>query len=195
VTTSGGLGDADLHVAYGQPDFDYYYASDVDNNETIFPFARPGIWYVGVQGFKSYSGVTLSIDYTVDDADGDGVPNCIDVCPSTPSDEPADASGCAYSQRDDDSDGVFNGSDNCPLTPNTDQVDTDADRAGDLCDADDDNDGLTDDAEVNQYRTDPLRADTDRDGVNDGDEVAAGTDPLVNVSAVITIINTIMLEE
>ena len=37
--------------------------------------------------------------------------------------------------------------------------------------ADTDGDGLNDGAEVNQYKTDPLKADTDGDGLNDGAEV------------------------
>lgn len=44
---------------------------------------------------------------------------------------------------------------------------------------DTDEDGLTDDDEVNVFGTDPEVFDTDGDGVGDGDEVEAGTDPLV----------------
>lgn len=40
-----------------------------------------------------------------------------------------------------------------------------------------DGDGLSTLDEIAVYGTDPLKADTDGDGVNDGDEVAAGTDP------------------
>ena len=43
---------------------------------------------------------------------------------------------------------------------------------------DSDGDGLPDDAEVEEYGTDPLNADTDGDGVDDGVEVELGTDPL-----------------
>ena len=32
----------------------------------------------------------------------------------------------------------------CPLTPNSDQLDTDGDNIGDVCDTDDDNDGVLD---------------------------------------------------
>ena len=43
--------------------------------------------------------------------------------------------------------------------------------------ADTDSDGLNDGVEVKTYTTNPLVADTDGDGVNDGAEVAAGTNP------------------
>lgn len=43
---------------------------------------------------------------------------------------------------------------------------------------DSDVDGLSDDAETNQYQTDPQVFDTDSDGRGDGDEVLDGTDPL-----------------
>jgi hypothetical protein len=44
---------------------------------------------------------------------------------------------------------------------------------------DSDNDGLTDYDETNLYNTEPDNPDTDGDGVNDGDEVAKGTNPRV----------------
>ena len=44
--------------------------------------------------------------------------------------------------------------------------------------ADSDDDGLTDDDEVNIHLTDPNNPDTDGDGINDGAEIATGSDPL-----------------
>ena len=43
-----------------------------------------------------------------------------------------------------DGDGVLDEQDNCPAVVNPDQVDTDDDKKGDVCDADDDNDGEND---------------------------------------------------
>lgn len=43
---------------------------------------------------------------------------------------------------------------------------------------DEDTDGLTNLAEYEIHGTDPLKADTDGDGVEDGDEITGGTDPL-----------------
>ena len=42
---------------------------------------------------------------------------------------------------------------------------------------DTDEDGLTDDAEINRYKTDPKKADTDGDGLSDGFEIRRGLDP------------------
>ncbi len=44
--------------------------------------------------------------------------------------------------------------------------------------ADTDGDGLNDGDEVNQYKTNPLKMDSDNDGLNDGFEVKYKTDPL-----------------
>lgn len=71
-----------------------------------------------------------------------------------------------------DGDGFSNTIDLCPLVPSTtnDLVDTDSDKVADLCDADDDNDNLTD-VEEQSLGTDPKNADSDNDGLTDGAEV------------------------
>jgi len=78
-----------------------------------------------------------------------------------------------------DGDGDFIASflDNCPNTASTDLTDTDNDGRGDVCDSDDDNDGLSDTEEAS-LGTNPLLADSDADGYNDDVEVAKGTNPL-----------------
>jgi hypothetical protein len=54
---------------------------------------------------------------------------------------------------------------------------------------DTDVDGLSDEAEVNIYHTDPLKYDTDGDGRGDGDEVLDGTNPLDANSSWISKVN------
>ena len=68
--------------------------------------------------------------------------------------------------------------DNCPSVANIDQLNSDSDAEGNACDADDDNDGLTD-TEETELGTDPLKTDTDGDGWSDKEEVDEGTDPLL----------------
>ena len=67
---------------------------------------------------------------------------------------------------DSDGDGVADEVDNCPNIANADQLDTDLDEAGNLCDLDDDNDGIRDlDDALPLDPTETL--DSDSDGVGD----------------------------
>ncbi|MBU1145946.1 thrombospondin type 3 repeat-containing protein [Patescibacteria group bacterium] len=77
--------------------------------------------------------------------------------------------GMFYPEKDSDGDGVIDKNDNCPNMANSDQTDTDNDGVGNVCDSDDDNDGLTDTKEQ-EIGTDPLDSDTDDDGILDGQD-------------------------
>ncbi len=89
-----------------------------------------------------------------------------------------------FNAIDSDSDGVADIDDNCPEDPNANQNDANDDGEGDVCDTDSDTDGdgLVDADEVNVYNTFPNDPDSDDDGYNDGQEVAQGSDPLVDTS-------------
>jgi DNA-binding beta-propeller fold protein YncE len=84
-----------------------------------------------------------------------------------------------------DRDLLLDGLDNCAGVANDGQADNESDGIGDVCDQDDDNDSLLDDYETGtgffvsafDTGTNALVADTDGDGVDDGVELAAGTDP------------------
>lgn len=67
---------------------------------------------------------------------------------------------------DTDEDAIIDVADNCYQATNTNQLNNDMDAQGDVCDADDDNDGLTDIAEAG-IGTDPFLYDTDNDRLND----------------------------
>jgi hypothetical protein len=99
--------------------------------------------------------------------------------PQPEPDEPKD--------EDADDDGVEDAADNCPTTSNADQLNFDGDSKGDACDADDDNDGLADNAEAG-HGTNPFKKDTDGDGWWDGTEVNQGYDPLDPTSHPVIII-------
>ena len=122
------------------------------------------------------------------DTDGDGIPNDCDTdCAGMSADADDDNDGVddtsdafpldPTEQSDTDLDGVGDNGDNCPTAPNPNQTNFDGDSLGDLCDPDDDNDGLTDTQEV-ELGTDRVNRDSDGDGWSDKEEVDAGTDPL-----------------
>ncbi|MFN3200918.1 MAG: lectin-like protein [Bradymonadia bacterium] len=115
-----------------------------------------------------------------DDDDNDGVSDIVEgECNS----DPLDAESLP---ADEDEDGVCDPIDNCPGDANPEQTNTDGDEAGDLCDDDDDGDGVADALEV-ACESDPLDAaslpvDGDEDGQCDvldncpGDANPAQTD-------------------
>ncbi len=67
---------------------------------------------------------------------------------------------------DQDGDGIVDNSDNCSNISNANQADNDGDKMGDVCDPDDDNDGLAD-LDEGPRGTNPKNPDTDGDGIGD----------------------------
>ncbi|MDH5325138.1 MAG: thrombospondin type 3 repeat-containing protein [Gammaproteobacteria bacterium] len=142
---------------------------------------------------RDLDGDTLG-DACDSDIDGDGVANGADAFPTNPN-EFLDTDGDGIgnnSDTDDDNDGlsdtaeatlgtnpllvdtdsdtVNDGTDNCPLDSNSDQLNTDGDSQGNVCDADDDNDGVPDNLDA--FPTDPTETqDSDGDGVGDNADV------------------------
>ncbi len=121
------------------------------------------------------------------DTDSDGTLDCNDECASDPDKTEPGTCGCGTPDVDTDSDGTLDCNDECPSDPGKTspgvcgcgitETDTDSDGTPDCIDNDDDNDGLSDEAEE-ENGTDPQNPDTDGDGASDGDEVESGSDPL-----------------
>jgi parallel beta-helix repeat protein len=101
---------------------------------------------------------------------GDDVPQEHD---SSPLDSPVELINCeskALPETDSDDDGIPDLLDNCPDDANEDQLDSDNDRAGDVCDAfpfDFDNDSIDDEEDNCPFTPNPDQADADGDGVGD----------------------------
>ena len=94
----------------------------------------------------------------ISDRDGDDIIDDEDAFPDDRA-EWADADG----------DGIGDNGDNCRIIANADQRDTDGDLAGNLCDADDDDDGVTDTEDL--FPEDSTEsADSDADGIGDNQD-------------------------
>jgi hypothetical protein len=100
--------------------------------------------------------------------------NLLDAWLNTGMAAPHTMATTTWAAPDTDNDTVIDSLDNCPDDPNTDQANNDGDAQGDVCDADDDNDGLTD-AEEGSIGTDPFDADSDDDSISDYDETLFNT--------------------
>jgi cytosine/adenosine deaminase-related metal-dependent hydrolase len=142
---------AALEAAVGSSIYPAFSCGAPPNEPKCTPM-RP----TSVAGSTIYTGTP-----TADDADGDGIPDSEDLCPTVfdpirPLDggQQADADGdgvgdecdpcpldanttscTVVDPNDRDGDGVPNASDNCPNNANADQTDTDSDGHGDACDA------------------------------------------------------------
>jgi len=68
ITTSGGTGDVDLYVKYGSVPtisiYDYRGYNSGNNESYSNPAPTAGDWYIMLNAFSAYSGVTLTISYS-----------------------------------------------------------------------------------------------------------------------------------
>lgn len=121
---------------------------------------------------------------TLPDSDGDGVLNCLDMCPNTPSCATVNEQGCP---ADTDADGINDGCDLCPDTSAGDPID-----ANGCSTADEDNDGVLNDQDF--CRGTPACAvasvdaggcpqDADGDGLFDGCDLCPGSNDLTDTDA------------
>lgn len=121
-------------------------------------------------GISGASPAWQPIPLDAPDADGDGVPDDFDNCPTVANpgqtDVDSDDIGDAC-DPDNDNDGVDDAADNCPSLPNSNQADVDHDGIGDVCDSDNDNDGIADTNDNCRLTANPDRLDSDHDGVGD----------------------------
>jgi hypothetical protein len=119
-----------------------------------------------------------------DEADGDGVPDATDNCPtvSNPAQTDSDSDGLGDAcDPDNDNDGVADSGDNCPFTANPFQENFDGDALGDACDSDPDGDGVI--AGDNcPFVPNVSQADTDQDGLGDDCDVDADNDGICTAS-------------
>jgi len=117
-----------------------------------------------VSGGRLNAGEAVNVSLngpTPPDGDGDGVPDAIDACDTTPGG--VTAAGCP----DPDNDAFPSSRDNCPTDANSDQLDTDADDIGDVCDPDMDNDGAANASDNCLRVANADQADADHDTLGD----------------------------
>ena len=110
-----------------------------------------GAWRLLVDNWGPSAGRLVSwsvtISYSICDADGDGVEDHVDNCDPVANPDQADIDRDGVGDAcdgDPDGDGLSSAADNCPTVTNPTQDNSDADALGDACDADDDDDGRAD---------------------------------------------------
>ena len=136
----------------------------------------------------------LGTSSTQADSDGDGIDDGVEVSRKldprsrdTDRDGIQDAreaqlartKGTDPTKADSDGDGLLDGAELAAGTPAY-EADADKDNRGGANNAGGRGDDLSDFDEIFRYGTDPRRTDTDEDGKDDGEEVRAGTNPLVD---------------
>jgi|TARA_B110000483_G_scaffold232747_1_gene300719 subtilisin-like proprotein convertase family protein len=159
----------------------YVHTADSSINDSFAILANDGLDDSNVALFK--------MDF-IDDADGDGIENDLDNCPSIANEVQLDTDGDGQGDdcdNDDDNDGVEDGADAFPLD-SSETLDTDGDGVGDNADwapndisesADTDGDGVGDNADA--FPTNAAETlDTDSDGLGDNEDPDIDGDGILN---------------
>jgi uncharacterized repeat protein (TIGR02543 family) len=144
----------------------------LNTTATLTATPAPGYLFTGwtgdATGTANPLGVLMNADKTItanftpdtNDDDGDGLTNYQEIVEY----------GTDPTKQDTDGDGVKDAKDDLPLDP-TETLDSDHDGIGDNTETDDDNDGYSDEDEINLHHTNPKRADSDGDGLTDPAEI------------------------
>jgi hypothetical protein len=109
--------------------------------------------------------------------------NILDAWVNTDMAQPHVMESISWTPPDSDNDGIPDAQDNCPDISNNDQLNNDNDVQGDVCDIDDDNNGIPDSMEIGNPQA---PTDTDADGTpdyHDFDNDNDGVDDLVEIGA------------
>ena len=187
--TSSGVYTISIDVG----DFTSYTVTDLPDGTHYFAVT----YYDKFFNESWYSNEVSKAIVSASDADGDGVPDSIDNCPTVynPDQQDTDRDGIGdacdncpektnYTQVDTDNDGIGNECDNCPFVSNTDQANGDHDLLGDACDpntpdpsqeaepptpgtSDLDGDGVPDATDNCPSDSNANQADGDHDGIGD----------------------------
>ena len=155
---------------------EYWFTGSLSGNALTY---SPSSSYTGVERFAIGG---LEISAQLDPTDPNGFVTGLSFIIPNGNSAQVVMSMTPVTASDMDDDGFEDSEDNCWNISNTDQLDTDGDNLGDLCDLDDDNDGLDDSNDV--FPLDPSeQMDSDNDGIgnnldsdDDGDGVTDSID-------------------
>ena len=155
---------------------DYFRGTELRNGHQVTRENKGKDIHYTVSGTPKISmtvGISKAIDFSWKDADRDGVPDRLDMCPGSSREMVVNSRGCPV---DEDQDGVLNIVDDCPGTPEGWKVN----QFG--CPLDNDRDGIPDevdtcpDTELGEtVNKDGCPIDTDGDGVSDLHDICADT--------------------
>ncbi len=155
---------------------DYFRGTKLSNGHLVTRDNGSEVISYTVSGSPKISmtlGISKALDFSWKDADRDGVPDRLDMCPGSARDMVVNSRGCPV---DEDQDGILNIVDDCPGTPLGVKVDFFG------CPLDQDSDGVPDYKDKCENTPagmavdeDGCKLDTDGDGIDDNADQCPGT--------------------